>query len=106
MLASQAKKHFILLLLSGLLLVRIGGVHSMVHLLSDHGLEHCEQCEMILHSTKATPLHGSSSESCSTPELFDDYAAKEHEVLYSAPFQKTLLSDYFHNKPPPSPFIG
>ncbi|WP_373519583.1 hypothetical protein [Pricia sp.] len=100
-------KHSVsLFFLASFLLLRVVNVHEFSHIFSDSDAQHCEPCVLIAHGHQGTPLDmGTVQTDFSLQGPFDG-AQVTVATLYTAPYQKTLHSDYFHNKPPPSYSLG
>jgi hypothetical protein len=81
-------------------------LHAVSHFFSDNDAKHCEQCALISNTSQNTPLDlGVFPTDFSFHNPFD-YIQNIGFTHYNAPYQKTLHSDYFHNKPPPSLVLG
>jgi len=101
------KNSISLFFLTTFLLLKVVNLHEVSQMVSDSDSQHCEQCAFIAQTGQTTPLDiPTSQEDISFVNPFDFVNHSDAYALYVAPHQKTLHSDYFHNKPPPNPFIG
>jgi len=83
------------------LLFRVVGLHAMSHVSEDNEVLHCEQCVLIANAQKGLILDfAPNTEFKITRPIVQK--ADTGFTDYKAPYKKTLLSDYFHNKPPPN----
>ncbi|MGB5817896.1 MAG: hypothetical protein WBG90_00330 [Saonia sp.] len=88
------------------LLMRVVNLHTVSHVLTGEEYEHCELCDLITTTDQGTPLQISTPQvEMSFASFLDGYNSKSLG-FYSTPYQKTILSDYFHNKPPPVLSMG
>lgn len=92
--------------LASFLLLRVMSVHELSHVFSDSDAHYCEQCVLIANSHQGTPLDSGTVQTDFSFQNLFDWAPINRFELYSAPYQKTFTSDYFHNKPPPEFLIG
>jgi len=100
------KKHSIsLIFLAIFLLTRVVSLHAMSHASDDKEVSHCEECVLIVNAKKGitfdfTPNTEFKISRPLVPKTNSGFTE------YKTPSQKTLLSDYFHNKPPPNILQG
>jgi hypothetical protein len=106
MLNTNFKHSITYFLLAAFLLVRVVNLHKVSHVLTHATYEHCEVCDLITVTNQATPLQENAPRPGLALAMLFATGKRTSNISYSAPYQKILLSDYFHNKPPPSPFLG
>jgi hypothetical protein len=100
-------KHYIsIFFLTSFLLLRVVNLHIAEHIVSDIDTTHCEQCDLIAHNNQNTLFDWGTFQTDFSFHNPFEYIKKIAFTIYSAPNQKTLLSDYFHNKPPPNFLLG
>lgn len=103
---SYWKNSISIFFLATFLLLKVVNIHAVHHIFSDKDAKHCEQCALVAHTNQSTPLDLGVSQTdfsfLNPLEYIEDIAF----TLYSAPYQKTLHSDYFYNKPPPNSLLG
>ncbi|WP_172675894.1 hypothetical protein [Croceitalea dokdonensis] len=88
--------------LAAFLLLQVVNIHTLSHLLSDDELPHCELCDFVNHTKQGTPLQPISTDDALSLKEPVDCDSPQSILLYRGPNQKIQLSDYFHNKPPPT----
>lgn len=81
-------------------------MHTVSHVLTDTEYEHCELCTLITNTNQGTPLQVTVAQTAVSFVEFFDTSERNTITRYKAPSQKTILSDYFYNKPPPLIFLG
>lgn len=106
MLKAHWKHSITYLFLAVFTLMRVANLHTVKHVLADAEYEHCELCELITTTNQSTPLQTTITQAATPFASFLDTRQGEIPTNYTVPEQKTLLSDYFYNKPPPNPFVG
>ncbi|MFS4416621.1 hypothetical protein [Maribacter sp. 2307ULW6-5] len=95
------------LLLATFLLFRVANLHTVAHMVSGEAESgHCELCTLITTTNQTTPLQVAPAQETVSSIYLLGVSEEKSIATYSAPGQKTILSDYFHNKPPPFIFLG
>lgn len=95
------KKHSIsLTLLAIFLLFRVVSLHAISHMSDDKEVSHCEECVLIANSNNGVALGFLPKTEFKISRPIVPKTNTGFKV-YKTPYQKILLSDYFHNKPPP-----
>lgn len=82
-------------------LLRIMNLHVISHLGSNIDFQHCENCVLIAQAHQTVPLNFGASSLNFSSENNLDFKNSLSTVLYTPPYKKAFLSDYFFNKPPP-----
>ncbi len=82
-------------------LLRIMNLHIISHLDSNIDFQHCENCVLIAQAYQTVPLNFGTSSPNFSSENNLDFKNSPSTVLYTPPYKKAFLSDYFFNKPPP-----
>jgi hypothetical protein len=87
------------------LLFRVVSLHAISHSIDEKEVAHCEECALITVTQKGIILDFAPNTEL---KIVNPIISKFNIVFtdYKIPDQKALLSDYFHNKPPPSLLRG